>query len=56
MATKTATRPKAPAKKGPPPSPAKKLARDLLPPIVTRSIRNARKANQAKKPENPGNP
>lgn len=61
-----AAKPKAPAKKGPPPSPARKLARDLLPPIVTRSIRKARKANQEKKgtesgpakpprPEDPGN-
>ena len=58
-----AAKPKPPAKKGPPPSPAKKLARDLLPPIVTRTIRKARKANQAKKadtpkplrPEDPGN-
>ncbi|HEY3686662.1 MAG TPA: class I SAM-dependent methyltransferase [Streptosporangiaceae bacterium] len=41
----------APAKpKAPPPSPARKLARDLLPPIVTRTIRKARKANQAAKP------
>jgi len=59
----SAPNPKAPAKKGPPPSPAKKLARDLLPPIVTRAIRNARKASQANKarksetlrPEDPGN-
>lgn len=43
-----------PAKpKPPPPSPARKLARDLLPPIVTRTIRKARKANQAAKPPAP---
>ena len=38
---------RAPAKpKGPPPSPMKKLARDVLPPIVTRAIRRARKARR----------
>lgn len=46
-------KPKPPAKKGPPPSPARKLARDLLPPIITRTIRKARKANQANKPPKP---
>lgn len=43
-----AGRGKAAAKpKGPPPSPAKRLARDLLPPIVTRAIRRARKRLRA---------
>lgn len=63
-AGETAPKPKPPAKKGPPPSPAKKLARDLLPPIITRGIRKARKAQAAKskptqdkplRPEDPGN-